>query len=66
MINCLFGTVFFFKTEKEQGLGSKVVRSEGLLPANSAKGEREWRGMSSLSSSSAAMVVIQTRTSETL
>lgn len=43
MISSLFGTFYFFfqDKEKEQGLGSKVVRSKELLPKNSGKGQRE-------------------------
>lgn len=60
MINSLFGTFFFFpKTKKEQGLGSKVVRSKELLSKDSVKGQREWREIVNLFSSFVAMVIIQ-------
>lgn len=47
----LFCFVFFQDKEKEQGLGSKVVRSKELLPKNSGKGQREWREIANLFSS---------------
>lgn len=66
MINSLFGTVVFFQDkEKEQGLGSKVVRSKDLLPKNNVKGQREWREISNLFSSLVAMVIIQIRIAQT-
>lgn len=66
MINSLFGTVVFFQDkEKEQGLGSKVVRSKDLLPKNNVKGQKEWREISNLFSSLVAMVIIQIRIAQT-
>lgn len=46
MINSFFGTVFllcfvFQNKEKEQGLGSRVVKSKERLPKNFAKSQRE-------------------------
>lgn len=69
MINSLFGTVFFSFSffllffffqdkEKEQGLGSKAVRSKELLPKNSAKVKGNG-GKYPISLAAVAMVIIQ-------